>query len=119
MPAPKSLEEALDRAPKLSDVSLASQLAQKGLSKLEAISAQAVVEFNSLSVKSESELGKVDAIEASQVGVSNENAVVIISSMVSSPTGLTKLALVTQLYCIFREHQKRRTRRVRFNSWPG
>jgi len=95
---PKSLDEALNRAPKMPDESLAKQLAKKGLSKLETISNLAVEEFNSLSISSKGDLGKLNIVEeASEQGVSNENAVVIIGSMVSSPIGLTKLALVTHL----------------------
>ena len=97
MPKPNSLNEALERAPKLSDESLANQLAQKGLRKLEIISNSAVKEFNSLSKSSKDDLGKIDVIEASEMSVSNDNAVIIIGSMVSSPTGLTELATVTQL----------------------
>lgn len=97
MTGSKGLQGALERAPLMSDESLANQLAARGLSKLEAISKSAVIEFNSLSASSESDLGKVDAVEVAEQGASNERAVVIIGQMVSSPTGLTKLALVTQL----------------------
>lgn len=101
MPAPKSLDEALERAPKMSDSGLASQLAQKGLGKLEKISDSAVNEFNALSISSKDDLGKLDIIEVSEQGVSNERSVEIISQMVSSPKGITELALVTQLLLRF------------------
>lgn len=94
---PKNLDEALKRAPLMSDESLANQLAQKGLSQMEEISGSAIKEFNSLSASSKDDLGRLDVVEASEQSVSNERAVVIIGQMVSSPTGLTKLALVTQL----------------------
>lgn len=97
MPAPKSLDEALDRASKMSDEGLAAQLAFKGLGKLEEISNSAVEEFNSLSIKSKSDLEKVDVVEVSEQGESCVRSVQIISRMVSNPKGLTELALVTQL----------------------
>jgi len=94
----KGIEKVMDEPKsKLPDNQLAVELVQKGISKLTNISKDAVSEFNTLSKRTVSDLGLADTVEILNQADAEEKAVRDISLMISSPNGLSKMALVTQV----------------------